>query len=102
MSLIKFPMTKHRTVNVPVPGDPGTFDTFLGTGALFYGIVRIHQKQTIVIVDKNESITAENILLIERAQYRVVREIFLPMASRREFEVERIKKPMIPLGAELS
>ena len=68
----------------------------LGTSTTVWGAITIHEANTTMSVDIRETVTPDDIFVVDTAQYRVRRIIRHPNGGRMTLELVRVERPIEP------
>jgi len=68
-----------------------------GSGRLIWGVVGVHDNTTSITVDARETVTPDDIILIDNAQYRVQRVNRLLAEQLKTATIDRVARPIEPL-----
>ena len=74
----------------------GTYDETLSDGRTIYGIIVVHESETLLRIDRYTDVQPEDQLVADGAGYRVTRSHWTMHADWKEIPVERTDKPIFP------
>lgn len=90
-----YPMTLYRPIKAEKTRR-GTYSETLSSGTTVYGIIRVHEGSTEIVVDKDTDVRVEDQIVADGGTYRVTGDVVTLGSNLKSHPLDRTEKPIVP------